>query len=282
MTPFVAELVPPPVDMSAPDGPALFFTVFVGAFFVGLTAWALSVAVRERNVLPIILLASGIIASGIEPILDVLGLVYYPADSPVIAFTALGRPIPSYAVMGYGFYFGIGSYLMYRLLRRGVTLKRLLVICALVELADVCFEVPGVALGVYRYYTGQPFEVLGFPLWWGSINSLMPLAGGAALLYLVPLLRGWRKLGLLWMVPTLYAAINGAIAWPMWLALSSSLSYGAKSLVALVTMGTGWTLAFLIARAVARPQPAADVGAQRGAAGHAAERTAGPVGVASG
>lgn len=230
---FAEGRVTPPTDLAAPDAAALY-TVVIGVAFAAIGVWCVVVAVRRHDPTPVLVLVSGLLAVGFEPVVDTLGLVWYARDNPWVAYTALDVPQPVFLLLGYSFFWGGVVYATYRLLLAGVGPWRLF---AAVVVMDLVVEILGVkVLDVGTYYGAQPFRVAGFPLWWAPVNGTVAVVGGRLLVYLVPRLRGWRRLGLLAVSPAAFAGTHGVSAWPTWVALGSDVPGVVVWIAATLTM----------------------------------------------
>ena len=244
----------PPVDGVAPHSATLFFNAFI---FIPL-AVALIVAIRhiKQGKGPVLLycIIGGAFAATLEPVVDVLGLVYLKEHGAVGTFTILDRTMPLYICFVYPWYVGGLGYLGYRLCDRGITRKALFQLWALDCIVDVFLETPGIVAKTYSYYGHQPFKVLGFPLWWGFINPIMPMIAGAMILGVLPHLRGWQRLAVIPIIPMADGLANGATAWPMWITLNQhDVSYAVTYLAGFVTLGLALYAVWMISLIVARP-----------------------------
>jgi len=255
------------------------FTLVIAAAFAGLAAWLLAEAIRRRSAIPLLALAGGVITCVQEPMLDVLGHVYFPANLPGPSFTAFGRPMPYFIPLAYGFYAGAGSYAVYRLLAAGTSRRRLLALALCVELVDVVFELPWTAQDIYAYYSAQPLEVLGFPLWWVPLNGNAPLIGGLVLYLGLPRVAGaWRALAAA-APPVGWGISYGSSAWPIFVAMNSGAPAGVRWLAAFATIGlaalVGWAVIGIGTRSARQSLPAvASPAGERSAAAVAAATTA--------
>jgi hypothetical protein len=255
----LAAIPQPPVDEVMPKTAETIFNVFI---FIPLGI-ALAVAIRHvrggKGPLLLYCIIGGAFAATLEPVVDVLGLVYLKEHGAVGTFTVLGRTMPLYICFVYPWYVGGLGYLGYRLFDRGITRKALFQLWALDCVVDVFLETPGIVAKTYSYYGHQPFKVLGFPLWWGFVNPIMPMIAGAMIFRLLPQLRGWQLLAVIPIIPMADGLANGATAWPMWVTLNQhDVSYVVTYLAGFVTLGLAlyavWMISFLVVR------PAEEIG----------------------
>ncbi|MCW3063601.1 MAG: hypothetical protein JWN32_773 [Solirubrobacterales bacterium] len=210
----------PPVHLSAPSGGSWFFTVLCVAIFAGASGWALARAARG-DMLGVVALAGGLVASLIEAMLDNLGLLWFATDNHLVVFHSFARSMPLYVVLGYGFYFGAIAYVTTFSLGRGHGSRRLWAIYAVGWLFDLALETTGSAVGLYKYYGPQPFNPWGIPLWWMFVNPALPIAAGGLFHVMRDRLHGVRALLVVVLLPMCYGATYGAIAWPIFIALHS-------------------------------------------------------------
>ena len=250
----LAAVPQPPTHMVMPGVQQAVFTAFI---FLPLGV-ALGIAVRNliRGEGPVLLLclAGGAIAAVFEPIVDVLGLVFFPRQGSWIAFETMGRPVPLLIAFVYPWYVGGQGYLAYRLFQRGIDRRGVFQLWAIFFAVNIALETPGLIANVYTYYGRQPFDFWGFPLWWGFVNPVMPLIAGALILRVRPYLgSGWRLLGIIPLIPVADGLANAGVAWPMWATLNTDLPSVATYAAALVTLGLALYAVWIISLVVARP-----------------------------
>lgn len=246
----------PPVNDPMPQTAELLFNCFI-LIPLGI---ALVIAVRHivtgRGPLLLLCIAGGAIAAGMEPVVDVLGLVYLKEQGAVGTFTVLDRTMPLYICFVYPWYVGGMGYMAYRLFQRGIDMKGLFQLWALDAIVDVGLETPGILAGTYLYYGKQPLDLWGFPLWWAFVNPVMPMVAGALIYKVMPHLRGsrWKLLAVVPLIPAADGLANGATAWPMWLSLNQAdVSYVWTYLACAATLGLSLYAVWFVGLAVARP-----------------------------
>jgi hypothetical protein len=213
-------LHPPPVHLSAPSAGSWFFTVLCTAIFVAALAWALRRASRG-DWLALAALAGGVVANLIEAELDNLGLLWFARDNHLILFHSFGRYMPLYVTLGYGFYFGAMTYFTLDALRRGRSARYLWGIYIFGWAFDCALETTGSAVGLYKYYGPQPYNLWSIPLWWMFVNPALPIAAGGLFHLMRGRLAGARALLVVPLLPMCYGATYGAVAWPIFVALNS-------------------------------------------------------------
>jgi hypothetical protein len=233
------------------------FTLFIFAPLGVAIGIAIRNLVRGDGPLLLFCLIGGAVAAVFEPIVDVLGLVYFPRNGSWVAFETMGRPVPLLIAFVYPWYVGGQGYLAYRLFQRGIDRLGVFRLWAIFFAVNIALETPGLIPGVYTYYGRQPFDFWGFPLWWGFVNPVMPLIAGALIVRLRPYLgSGWRLLGIVPLIPIADGVANAATAWPMWATLNTDLPSVATYAAAIVTLGLALYAVWVISLVVSRPEQA--------------------------
>jgi hypothetical protein len=222
-------------------------TAVAAVVLLGVVVYAVRVARRHHSLVPFALLLGGALTVGYEPVVDVLGMCYLPKDYQWTLFSVLGRDMPVYAILVYCAFFGGFATVAWSHLKSGSPARGLWrKYIAAILINTFAFETPAVAIfSVYTYYGKQPFNFLGFPLWWAFINTAGPLIAGA-LIYVVgdrfhvsP--RALLALAVI-AVPMLDGAVNASAAYPTWLALNSDVPTWVSWMAGAVTV----SLAILI------------------------------------
>jgi hypothetical protein len=256
LTTLLAAIPQPPVDSVMPKTAESIFNAFI---FIPLGI-ALAIAVRKivkgKGPLLLYCLIGGALAAGMEPIVDVLGLVYLKENGALGTFTVLGRTMPLYICFVYPWYVGGLGYLAYKLFQLGVTMKNLFALWALDCVVDILLETPGILAHTYLYYGHQPLNPWGFPLWWGFVNPVMPMLAGALIYHLLPhLTTWWKQLAVIACIPMADGIANGATAFPMWWALNQdNVSYVWTYIACLTTLGLALFSVWIIGLSVVRPE----------------------------
>ncbi len=239
ITTILATIPQPPVDAVMPKTAETIFNVFIFIPLGVALALALRKLVKGQGPLLLYCILGGALAASFEPVVDVLGLVFLKERGALGTFTILDRTMPLYICFVYPWYVGGLGYLAYKLFKRGVTMRDLLLLWAADFLVDVVLESPGILAGTYLYYGHQPFNIWGFPLWWGFVNPVMPMVAGALIFHIHPHLNApWKLPAVIACIPMADGIANGATAWPMWAALNQAdVSYVWTYLASFVTLG---------------------------------------------
>ena len=239
MTTILATIPVAPYDAVMPKTAETVFNVFIFIPLGIALALAFRKLVKGQGPLPLYCIIGGALAACFEPVVDVLGLVYLKEQGALGTFTILGRTMPLYICFVYPWYVGGLGYLAHKLFKRGVTMRDLFLLWAIDFVIDVVLESPGILAGTYLYYGHQPFNIWGFPLWWGFVNPVMPMVAGALIFHIRPHLNTpWKLLAVIACIPMADGIANGATAWPMWAALNQAdVSYLWTYLASFATLG---------------------------------------------
>jgi hypothetical protein len=254
LTSLVASIPVPPINGHAPHASETVFDIFI---FIPL-AIALVLAIRQaaqrKNPVLLYCIIGGAFAATLEPVVDVLGLVFLKQHGAVETFTVLGRTMPLYICFVYPWYVGGLGYLAYKLFERGITMRALFQLWLLDFVIDIFLESPGILAKTYSYYGHQPFNIWGFPLWWGFVNPVMPMVAGAMIYKLRPRLAGAALLGVIPLIPMADGLANGATAWPMWITLNQqNVNYAITYAAGFITLGLALYSVWMIGLIVAQP-----------------------------
>ena len=256
MPALVNQIPAPPVDMVMP---AINTTVAIANFVLLaiVTVFVAREARRTRSRIPLLILLGAALASLQEPIYDIVGAVWYPERGTIAYIRAFNVSIPLWLIPGYAWYIGGLGNFMYCRMRPGAGRRPLWQYYFLFWLANFALEMPGLNLGIYRYYGDQPFRVLGFPLWMAVTNGLMPLMIGALFNHLRGVLVGPAALLTVVLVPMVVGATQIAAGWPTWLALNSGRGATATFIGALVSLGLALSVIYLLGKLSSRAASAA-------------------------
>jgi hypothetical protein len=218
--------------------PVLHSKVDTNAFVIGFGVLAVAsvlvaarISITTRDPLALLACAGALVCSLNEPIYDYLGKIVYAANS-THAYTAFGRQIPLFLVLGYVPWVGLLSYAVSRMMARGVDRWRLYVLALGSFVSVVVVETLGNLADAWTYY-GQP------PLKWLGVAPQMapvPILCGMLLYILGTRVTGrWRPALLL--VPTIaLPAVYAAAGWPMYVALYSDVPKSVQFLAGLLTL----------------------------------------------
>lgn len=211
------------------------FFVICGAAVVALALpWAIRCALR-RDFVPVLVILSALICSLVEPMLDMLGHLHW-ADDLTFLYANFGVPIPLLIPPCYIAFLGLKSYFCYVVIKNGAKQSHFYMLLVTGIVFDAVMETIGINLGVFMYYGYQPYSFLGFPYWWGFVNSGSFVTIGVMLWYLVPRLQGWQQLWLLAVAPSGMMISYFGVGWVHILAHNSNIPEWMRLIAATVTM----------------------------------------------
>lgn len=202
----MAPVTSPGVDNVVNHTGQLVSTILTFAIAAVVLLWVARMCHRERILWPAVVLVAGTATCLLEPMFDHLYGLWFPSEGQWHLFTAYGIHEPVWLAPAYLAIYGGGAVFIARQLQRTPT-RRVVwrFYWALVAVAMVA-EIGYVQiLEVYNYQGNQPFEVLGYPLFLGFVNSMSALVAGILIYRLLPLLQGTAKLSLLLVSPIAFA-----------------------------------------------------------------------------
>jgi hypothetical protein len=253
----LAVIPQPPINFKASSAQDVF-SVAQMVLCAGMFLLAFRELARGKGPIFLWCLLGGFIAVLWEPIVDVLGQCWLPSRGQHWeAFTLLNRHVPLMMPFVYSWFVGGQAYLFYRLFQRGIDRRRLFGLWGVVFLVNIGLETPGIATNVYTYYGHQPFDLWGFPLWWGFVNPLMPMIAAAMIYKLKPYLSGAAlAAATIMIIPGADGVANAFAAWPTIAALNMDVGYAGTWIGALLTLGLALFTVWIIGLLVARPSEA--------------------------
>lgn len=227
-------MTPLPVAAEANQALSWAFLAVAALFLAVSLGWAFGERRLGHGSVALLALLGGWVAAFEEAWINQQIKLWYPSDTPLVLFTAMNHPQPLYVHLIYPGFVGLGSYVVYRLLRSGQTHRlwpAFWGICAM----DLAFELPATAGDIFLYYGPQPAQLFdgAWPFWPAFINAAGPVLGGYLLFRMEPALSG-RARGLLALAPPVaYAAVYGAAGWPLYTLLNSDVPSVARWIAAL-------------------------------------------------
>lgn len=211
----VAGIQPAPLFTSQVS-PTLVLCLF-GSLTAVTFVYGLRLALRTRDIMPVVVCLGALVGALNEPIYDLLGKIVYASDHPV-AFSAFDRHIPWFLVLGYLPWVGLLPVLVARAMAAGMSRTRLHVISFSSFLSVVAVESLGTSLDSWGYYGVAPLKYLGV----APQMAAVPIVGGLLLYVFGEQLRGWRR-ALLAAVPTMVLPlVYASVSWPGYIALNSN------------------------------------------------------------
>jgi len=215
----------PPLETLANQTVSLVLLVVLAVLVATAVLFAARAVRRENNWLPLLLIAGGSLAIVWEPVVDILGACWHPAIGQWTLFTAFDRPMPVWLGLAYPWYFGAQTALIWYALSRG-KLRPVMLWPWWVAMivSDIVLETVGLHFDGWIYYGQQPLVFLKFPLWWAATNSVGVLLAAVVTWKIEAYLRGPRTLLALLIPIATYAAANGAVAVPAFVAINAPVS----------------------------------------------------------
>ncbi len=183
---------------------AIVATSVLAVVVIGLV---IKLCMRERITWPLFVLVGGTVTAFQEPLFDHLyGLWFYTAGQTT-AFQTYGVHVPVWLPIIYISYYGGLTIFFTRLFSRGIPQKNIvkffLMSVALAATAEIFYIN---ICNLYGYQDHQAFVVWTYPVWVAFVNGVPPFLAAIALARLVPIARGWARLGLMFVVPIAFAA----------------------------------------------------------------------------
>lgn len=224
MTLYANPIGYPMPQHTAPTGSVVAYTVVGGLFITALLLWWLITERQRGAILPVLLLGTALAAVLVEPIFDNTLLYWYPVDGFGAAFSAYDRHVPWWLILGYGWFFGGSSYVLWRLFSAGVSRSTFVgAVAVFVAIDQIANGIAGWT-GISGFYGPQPFMWGPVNVWFGIADSTAVIVGATVLHVLSSSLRGLRVLWLLVLPSIWYGAVLGAVGSPVTLGLHSEWS----------------------------------------------------------
>jgi hypothetical protein len=149
---------------------------------------------QHKGRIILVMLAAGLLTTVCEPILDVLEACYHPEIHQTVVFELMGRQMPLWVVLGYGFYYGVLSTIIYLAYEHGVTRLQVFLLFLIPVIVDIAQEEFMLRAHLYYYYGNQPLRLFGvFSYSWPPINAIGEFVGVTAAYLLMPLFNGWCR-----------------------------------------------------------------------------------------
>jgi hypothetical protein len=246
-----------PVDTFGIDSPVnptaqLIATIVTAVIAVSMITATLVLCRRERILWPLIVLVSGTGTCFLEPLYDHLYGLWFNAEGQWNAFVTYGIHIPIWLPMIYVAYYGSCTVIFWYRMHKGATMRDIAIhfaLSAALACAAEQFYINGVQL--YNYQDHQPFYLLNYPFFVAIVNGVPPMLSGIIYYKLVPILTGWSRWILLFVVPFSFAANSFGSGW-LYLAYRHStenpsmvLSTLLAALSAILSITVIWTAARL-------------------------------------
>lgn len=229
-----------PTASSLFDEPRLISPMPAGVMlaFFGVAALAAVVlagywAVTRRDALPLACCLGAAVCALNEPIFDVLGKIVY-AENNLVAFTAFGRHIPWFLVIGYIPWVGLLPYVIARGMAAGWSARQLYTVSAVGVLSVAFTEFVNTFIHAWKYYGETPLQFFGGV----AAMACVPLAGGFLLYALAFPLRGLPRLVAGFFIPLLTLPMMFAgVGLPLYVALYTDASLAMRAVAIGLLLG---------------------------------------------
>lgn len=219
-----------------PNEVQIAITIFANLPAIPYLIFASRKLLRDGDPSALLMSLGGFLASGWEPVVDVLGNCFFPAENQIVGFEFLGRPIPVFVPLTYLWFVGGMGYWALSVLRDPNTTRSDLWRLWLKYIAiNGLLEYPPLYFGIYTYYGHQPFQVGGFPLWFPCVNACAPIVAASLTNLLCHHLKGWMSYAIITITATSYGMSHAAFGVPLWLALSTDRGYSVTYPAGIVT-----------------------------------------------
>lgn len=208
----------PPAELALNQVGAWVITIAAMVLIAVAFGYFLFETVRLRSPLPAVIFVSSMVWYPIEAFVDIPMAVLHNPANPWIAVTVLDRPLPFY-VVSVGAAFFIGAWGFCQLILRGASMRSLLILGLAMGILDWIMEMASAQLGVVSYYGNNPSLILGLPLYAMVQNIGVYILQALVILWLAPHARGWKSIGLLPVIPSVYIAYAFGCTWPAYIAV---------------------------------------------------------------
>jgi hypothetical protein len=206
----MAPVQSPGIDHAVGGTEQLLATVLTSAITVAAVLAVIAFCRRERVTWPLLVLISGGATFLLEPLFDHLyGLWFFEQGQWTVVET-YGIHVPVWLPIVYFTYYGAWTIWLVLRFRRGTNLREVALLFVTSGIIAGLFETLYIQVfDLYVYQDDQPLSVSGYPVWVALVNGVPPFLAAIVYVRLVPLLRGWENLALLFVVPTCFAAEFG-------------------------------------------------------------------------
>lgn len=210
----IASVFIEPPAIQSDINPNIILGVFV-TIAIAVSVWAIRLSIKERDLLPVFAILGSFICALNEPIYDILGKIVYAENNPM-AFSALGRDVPWFLVIGYIPWVGVLPIFIARLMEKGVSKSVFYKIAFGSFVSVVVVETLGNYLNGWIYYGDAPLKYLVV----APQMAPVPIVGGMLLYVLAFPLEGWKRLVATFSISTLaLPMVFASASWPLYLGL---------------------------------------------------------------
>jgi hypothetical protein len=225
-------------------------------FASGVAITAVTISLKDKSAVPVLLVVGAFAAILLEPIVTFLGHAVHPKEGQIMMFETMGRAIPWHIALGYTAGFGIFYLILYMKHRDGsLTTKSIWKITSVTALCYYIGEAYPVEHGLWAYYEYQPLWIWKgtAPLTWSILNSTCMLTSATLMFIVLPYLKGAAQLLL---VPL---AVSGAFmghmgaGFPMYNAMNADLPHWVIELAGASSVGMALVIVWVCSLLLTRP-----------------------------
>ena len=193
--------------------------IFGGATVI-LCIYAIYLSAARRNWLPILFLFGGLFSILLEPLADVMGNAHHPPIGMDFVFGAEGHGVPLHVFIAYVWYFGFLNICLYDRMVAGTMTPALWWKTAFWTAVSVtAVEQIPIYYGVWVYYGTHPFKIGLMPLAMAAANMASVIVPSLVIYRLMPILKGWKQLLVLGLVPATVVGAHTGASIPSYIAL---------------------------------------------------------------
>jgi hypothetical protein len=214
-----------PVDI--PVDPLGQAVVGIGSVIAALLVFvfAFRIARRRHSAAPVLMVASMVIGSLIEPIYDNAFHILWYIPGQWNLYSALNVAQPNWIWAAYVSTYGSFALYFYSKVMAGATARDLRPAVVFCFVTYFFWEVIATNLGVYEYYGSHPFRIFGFPFWVTPPNMGSSWVTGLAVAFAETRMRGPGRLAMSFMAfPLAFTGVTFGCAFPTLIVISEQLS----------------------------------------------------------
>jgi len=226
---YLAAGLPP--DLQSNVSPGVVLGAFA-AIALASAVYAVYLALRRRDLVPVVVCLGALVCAFNEPIYDLLGKIVYAGNHPM-AYAYFGRQIPWFLVVGYLPWVGLLPYLLARAMRDGVS-RRTLHLFAFGSFVSVAIvETLGTSFHAWAYYGDAPLKFLVV----APQMAPVPIVGGFLLFAVADRLVGWKRVAAAFTISTLaLPMVFASASWPLYVGLNADLPTGINWLLGIAML----------------------------------------------
>jgi hypothetical protein len=231
-------------NLVMPQGPQEVILAVFGGGAVLLVLYAIYQAYSRRSWLPVLFLVAGGFSVLLEPMADVLGNVIHSPVGQINAFQAEGHPVPWHIVLGYVWYYGLLNIILFdRFIARSMTPALWWKTAFWSALAVTAVEQVPIYYGLWVYYGVHPFKLGIMPISMAAPNAASVIIPSLLIYRLMPILKGWRQLLVLSIIPCTVVGTHAGASVPSYTALGQDTANMPMWILEVATLiTTAWSL----------------------------------------